>query len=116
MTPKQTAKFLRSDEFAALAKLEYPYGLNEEVPAELEKINLVCNMEQAKRKEWRAVCDVAQGDGWDSTPERLEEFHLVSSAENNAVDMIKEGHHADNTLAYYLACFSTLECLRNDRP
>jgi hypothetical protein len=105
MTEKQKAKFSRSAEFDRLANLDSPYGLDDRDDAQWKKILILDAARVEKRNAWLAAYEAAK---------ETEEWYLYASAEGNAMDMIREGHHAHESLGYYLACFSTLECVRND--
>lgn len=107
MTPHQTKKFLRSDEFDAACNLVYPFGY-EEVEANYEKIDLVDARRRSLKAQWEAIYYAGIGGDW-SSPENLPEFHRVSSAQVNADASAREKCCEVDSAEYYRIALGTYD-------
>lgn len=102
MTPKQIAKFRRSEEYYLATHLSSPF----EAEADTEKRIIMHTDYHAARAKWNALYAEATGDGWRDNQER---FHAACSALDNAQDSVNEGCFEAESLAFYQSCLTCFQ-------
>ena len=85
MTKKQTEKWVRSEDYLTRSKTGYPFGLDDESDADLEKIRILDENRIESKKRFKALQEALPSDL---------ECQVCGSAIENADDTF--GHSADH--------------------